>query len=206
MEESKSPPTTTTTTTTSQEIPLPVVKRPPLAPSSKHHKSKKRKVDNAQLQKSNYFRIRALVSNVRPHFIEVLRTPDFRNSKAAHEIQRQMMLVIDTYKQMTTETSSITKPSESQITSDEYKVETQKKPVEKDQEDKQGQQPNPNPLEGNTNDTSSDLNGFEMKFEDSLPLGTHIIGGSDLGWNYITYQSTNAVYYGVTKESRRAKK
>lgn len=34
--------------------------------------------------------------------------------------------------------------------------------------------------------------------------GTYIIGGSAFGWNFITYHSSKAVYYGRTKEAFRA--
>lgn len=39
---------------------------------------------------------------------------------------------------------------------------------------------------------------------ESQEQGTYIIGGSAFGWNFITYHSSRAVYYGRTKEAFRA--
>ncbi|KAL8139101.1 hypothetical protein V2J09_005102, partial [Rumex salicifolius] len=40
--------------------------------------------------------------------------------------------------------------------------------------------------------------------EDSPALGTSVVGGSAFGWNFVTYISSKAEYYGRTKESFRA--
>ncbi|KAK2983517.1 hypothetical protein RJ640_023051 [Escallonia rubra] len=52
--------------------------------------SKKRKFSDVDVSHSPYFKIRALVQQLRPHVIEVLRTPDFRNCEAANEIRRRV--------------------------------------------------------------------------------------------------------------------
>lgn len=36
--------------------------------------------------------------------------------------------------------------------------------------------------------------------------GSYIVGGSAFGWNFITFEGKEPVYYGVTKESFRAAK
>ncbi|KAK9143731.1 hypothetical protein Syun_013131 [Stephania yunnanensis] len=47
--------------------------------------TKKRKLESVD---HGCFEICNLIKDFRPHFIEVLRAPDFRNSKAAHEIRQ----------------------------------------------------------------------------------------------------------------------
>ncbi|KAK9178802.1 hypothetical protein WN943_027996 [Citrus x changshan-huyou] len=51
------------------------------------HSNKRKLAHNADLYNSAYFKIRSLARELRPHFIQVLQTPDFRNSKAANEIK-----------------------------------------------------------------------------------------------------------------------
>ncbi|KAF8412256.1 hypothetical protein HHK36_000216 [Tetracentron sinense] len=65
---------------------------PPQAPPLLQNK--KRKFDNVDIQNSNYFKILAVVKELRPYFIEVLRTPDYQNCKAAHEIQKRKLFKI----------------------------------------------------------------------------------------------------------------
>ncbi|GMI75523.1 hypothetical protein like AT1G01730 [Hibiscus trionum] len=58
---------------------------------------------NGDLEDS-YFNIRLLLQQLRPHFIQVLRTTDFRNCRAAHEIQKNLKVILDLYKQMIVDT------------------------------------------------------------------------------------------------------
>ncbi|KAK0581120.1 hypothetical protein LWI29_010202 [Acer saccharum] len=142
--------------------------------------SKKRPLENnVQIQDSKYFKMRLVVKDVRPHFLEVLRTPDFRNCKASSEIQEQIKIVMEIYKQMTSEKLSITqslqpdvKAAGQQFQSD---VVTEK------------QQPQDGGGGGGGGETHK----------------SHIVGGSAFGWNFITFSSTEPLYYGVTKESFR---
>lgn len=146
---------------------------PPQPPPS----SKKRPLDNDSLSHhSKPLKLRLLLKDLRPHFLEVLRTPDFRSCKAANEIQEQMKLLIELYNQMITETVSVGK-----------KIVTERQPS-LPSENKDGQ----NPSEKASAETS-DIS------------GTYIVGGSAFGWNFITYSGKDPVYYGVTKESFRAK-
>ncbi|KAL6322634.1 hypothetical protein AAG906_015320 [Vitis piasezkii] len=70
-----------------QNLPPP----PPQPPTSLPQKTKKRSLDsNVSIQNSKYFKTRAVVKDLRPHFIEVLRSPDFRNCKAANEIREHV--------------------------------------------------------------------------------------------------------------------
>ncbi|RVW30623.1 hypothetical protein CK203_097633 [Vitis vinifera] len=73
-----------------QNLPPP----PPQPPTSLPQKTKKRSLDsNVSIQNSKYFKTRAVVKDLRPHFIEVLRSPDFRNCKAANEIRELFILL-----------------------------------------------------------------------------------------------------------------
>ncbi|KAK2415790.1 hypothetical protein QL285_038245 [Trifolium repens] len=59
--------------------------------------TRKRPLDSNSNSNSNYFKIRALVRDLRPHFIQVLQTPDYKNCKASHEIRDQLKIVLKVY-------------------------------------------------------------------------------------------------------------
>ncbi|THG23988.1 hypothetical protein TEA_012960 [Camellia sinensis var. sinensis] len=95
MEESE---TAQTTLPTQNPIPnppnitqnLPPPHLPPLP-----QKNNKRPLDqNGHIQNSKYFKMRAVLKDLRPHFIEVLRTPVFHNCKAAHEIRERPVIIV----------------------------------------------------------------------------------------------------------------
>ncbi|KAI3731897.1 hypothetical protein L1987_63089 [Smallanthus sonchifolius] len=157
-----------------------------------HSNPKKRSSDsNVHIQDSNYFKIRALLKDLRPHFLEVLRTPDFQASKAACEINQQMKVLMKLYEEMTSETNT-TEKFKNTITDD---VHDQKKSTEVKTADP--------PLEKKT---------FIRKPSEERPAtfeegshGSYIVGGSAFGWNFITYPGRQlTVYYGTTKEDFRA--
>ncbi|KAG5251555.1 proline-rich protein [Salix suchowensis] len=90
---------------------VPTAPPPPVPPESK-----KRSLDNyGPIQECSYFKMRAAVKNVRPHFLEMLRTVDFRSCKGAEELQEKLKLLMELYKQMTAEklstTTSMTAPN-----------------------------------------------------------------------------------------------
>ncbi|KAK2650329.1 hypothetical protein Ddye_017818 [Dipteronia dyeriana] len=155
---------------TTQTVPPP----PPMLPPQ----SKKRPLENnVQIQDSKYFKMRLIVKDIRPHFLEALRTPDFRNCKASSEIQEQIKIVMEIYKQMTSERLSITQsmlPPDVKAAGQQFQSDVV---TEKQQ-----------PQDGGETHKS------------------HIVGGSAFGWNFITYSGTEPVYYGVTKESFRTLK
>ncbi|CAI9101819.1 OLC1v1039236C1 [Oldenlandia corymbosa var. corymbosa] len=140
--------------------------------------SRKRPFDNnVQWEYSPYYKMRAIVRDLRPHFIEVLKTPDFRNCKAAEEIREKMRIVMDLYK-VIGETSSV----EMQ---DGQKNQSHTKPPEKPQSF----------FAGNISQ--------KQQPEFGLPEGTHVVGGSAFGWNFVTFPESKVTYYGRTKESFR---
>ncbi|XP_020571610.1 uncharacterized protein LOC110018595 [Phalaenopsis equestris] len=61
----------------------------PVAVTANAPANKKRKSDSGGFHNSDFVKVRALVKELRPFFMEVLHTPDFRNSKAAYEIQKR---------------------------------------------------------------------------------------------------------------------
>ncbi|CAI0470393.1 unnamed protein product [Linum tenue] len=128
----------------------------------------------------SYFKIRAVIKDIRPHLLEVIRTADFRSCKGAHQIQEKLKLLMELCKQMTAETGGnygksrfaaqnggaqdiFAKPSDDRIFN---KVVVTERP-----ENYQNQ----------------------------------LVGSSAFGWNFITYPGcSEPVYYGRTKESFRA--
>ncbi|KAL5744620.1 hypothetical protein ACOSQ2_027736 [Xanthoceras sorbifolium] len=132
--------------------------------------------DNADFHNSPYFKLRALARQIRPHFTEILRTPDFRNCKAALEIRMQMELMVVLYKQMIEHRPSAGENLLGRRFSggrEEGKESLKEK-----------------------SETTPDKVGQRRE--------SYVVGGSVFGWNYITFLGSKPVYYGVTKESFRS--
>ncbi|KAL7121349.1 hypothetical protein ACP275_02G177000 [Erythranthe tilingii] len=153
--------------------------------------SRKRPLENdtVSIQNTPYYKIRAVLRDLRPHFIEVLKTPDFRNCKAADDIREGMKLVMELYREMTAETGKLEKCSNGNIENGQKRVKHH------------GQQEDLKPGENLLHDVD------EASAE---PLGDHapdtfIVGGSAFGWNFVTSHGSKADYYGQTKEDFRAK-
>ncbi|KAJ6320369.1 hypothetical protein OIU78_015706 [Salix suchowensis] len=86
--------------------PAATIPRPPSFPPE----SKKRPLDNySPLQECSYFKMRAVVKDIRPHVLEMLGTVDFRSCKGAEELKEKLKLLMELYKQMTEEKVSTTK-------------------------------------------------------------------------------------------------
>lgn len=199
------PPITTTPTTTTanqNEIPVTVVSNLPPQPQTQTQTSslsnnnsfnpKKRSIDQLYaLQCSPYFKMRAILNDLRPLFIQVLRAPDFQNCEAASRIQKKMKLMIDICRQhienpplakCNSAAGSLDFTSEKLGWCGQISEPPQEKrfPVGNNLE---------KPVHGSTR----------------IP-GTYIVGGSAFGWNFITFHGTKPEYYGRTKESFRAGK
>ncbi|WMV30873.1 hypothetical protein MTR67_024258 [Solanum verrucosum] len=130
----------------------------------------------------------------------VLRTPDFRNCKAATEIRQQLNLLIDLYKEVMEETVNpeVAKDAPgAQISSvdimDEEKPSEQQKDTKPPPESEASVKP-----EGDSSEKQ------EAEDDGVQGTGTYVVGGSAFGWNFITYTSGKAIYYGRTKESFRS--
>ncbi|XP_048421488.1 uncharacterized protein LOC103938663 [Pyrus x bretschneideri] len=154
-------------------------------PSSLPPKSKKRPLENDAhfSNSSTLYKIRAVLKEVRPHFLEVLRTPDFRTCKSSEEIQEYVKLLMELCKQMTAETVSATR--------------SKNVPGEKPQDTRAFAKPSENKF-------PTGVSSEKQRAEDGQTQGTYIVGGSAFGWNFITFVGEEPVYYGITKESFRA--
>ncbi|KAJ4895111.1 hypothetical protein Rs2_21905 [Raphanus sativus] len=81
-----------------------------VAPSDPSARGRKRGLEgNLKMENSNYYKMRLLVKDLRPHVLEVLRTPDFRNCKAAFEIQEKMKLLVQLHREMIGQTPKLEK-------------------------------------------------------------------------------------------------
>ncbi|KAL1547636.1 hypothetical protein AAHA92_15967 [Salvia divinorum] len=64
-------------------------------------------------QHSSYYKMCELLKDLRPHFIDVLKTPDFRNCQAADVIRQGMKLLMELYQEMTEKAVTLEKCSNS---------------------------------------------------------------------------------------------
>ncbi|KAD4982704.1 hypothetical protein E3N88_19375 [Mikania micrantha] len=142
---------------------------------------KKRYSDcNVNIQDSNYFKIRALLKDLRPHFLEVLRTPDFQTSKAACEINQQPN-TMDKSKTTIADNSIDDQKKSTNVKLPEPPSDKEKTVIRKPSEER------------------------PATIEEVAAHGSYIVGGSAFGWNFITYASSNlTAYYGRSKEDFRA--
>ncbi|OWM64238.1 hypothetical protein CDL15_Pgr018810 [Punica granatum] len=158
--------------------------------------SKKRPLEsNPAIQQSKYFKMRSVLKDLRPHFIEVLKTSNFRECKAAEEIREHVKILMDLYRQMVTETASMAKctnvpegPTTTAEARDSQKVRDFRPPENH-----------------RTDQAFNELSENKQRAED-VGNGQSMIGGSAFGWNFVTFPTSGSepVYYGVTKESFRA--
>ncbi|XP_020963004.1 uncharacterized protein LOC107608292 [Arachis ipaensis] len=167
-------------TTQSSQLPLPSpppTTRGAAIPSS----TKKRPLESDSF--SNYYKIRALIPDLRPHFIQVLRTPDYKSSKESREIREQLKIVVKLYDDMKAEAVSLAK----------YKQDGQNL----DHKTQQEQQPQhmKSPEQIQVEITALAEEGGQ---------GTYVVGGSPFGWTFITFSGEEAIYYGRTKEQFRS--
>ncbi|XP_050224665.1 uncharacterized protein LOC126674281 [Mercurialis annua] len=160
-------------------------KIPIKAPNSNSNKKRKLGSDVSNLYSSPFFKIRALLPQLRPQFLQVLETPDFQNCKAAHELQIQMKHLMNLYKQMTVEINPVETPL-----------------------------PTSQPLSGENvsellqhkqlfDKFSEENNLPQVKANDIHPRQSYMVGSSDFDRNFITFKGGKPVYNGVTKESFR---
>ncbi|KAE8699734.1 hypothetical protein F3Y22_tig00110570pilonHSYRG00117 [Hibiscus syriacus] len=195
MEETKAAanPPTATAAQTSAPPPQP----PPTA--REQPASKKRPLENGndQVQNSPYFKMRLVLKDLRPHFVEVLRAPDFRNCEAAGEIKQKTKHLVELYKQMIASMETSNNESGGQTLQGETGMK------QKPHEQQQVVRPAPAVSSKNKTFQSSGVTG-KLQSEDGEAPGTYIVGGSAFGWNFITFTGNKPLYYGVTKESFRS--
>ncbi|KAJ8771469.1 hypothetical protein K2173_026646 [Erythroxylum novogranatense] len=165
--------------------------------------SRKRKYFDEKLIDSSCFKIRALLRQLRPQVIDVLRTSDFRNCRAAYEVKMQMKLLMDLYRQMTSDIKPLDKvASESHPLSSENVLQKQPWHGKEDVTLREQVQPEQSMEESSEKEHPPSSNS-SVKLDDSYIRGSYIVGGSAFGWNFITCSGSMPVYYGVTKEAYR---
>lgn len=185
------------------QTPNPSTATQPIPPQSK-----KRRLDNVNIQNSQYFKMRAVLNDLRPHFIEVLKTPDFRNCTAAEEIRQQLKVLMELYRQMTADTVNLVKckslddkqPLPARNTAGERTAERPPevaKSPELPPESQSVKRPEEKPF-------TSGSNSVKGQDEDSKAKGSYVVGGSAFGWNFITFPGGKMTYYGVSKETFRS--
>ncbi|EPS59210.1 hypothetical protein M569_15599, partial [Genlisea aurea] len=155
---------------------------------------RKRTRDDSSLQDSLIYKMRSTVGDLRPHFIEVvLKTPDFRNCKAADSIREGMKLLIDLYKQAAAadhQPAAVLEKCSSSTGGDDDDV------LSNGQKHQHQQEAAMKP-DGGEDDVVSAAGGNQGS--------CCCVGGSAFGWNFITFVgSSEAVYYGRKKEEFRA--
>ncbi|CAH9063492.1 unnamed protein product [Cuscuta epithymum] len=168
-------------------------------------KAKKRQLDVAHLQSTPYFKMRAIVKELRPHIIQVLRTPDFRNCKAATEIRQELNVLMDLCKEMAAQRA--TAPTQSKNGAEGLKPSSVTNQNMKSAEKPPAPSERPASLMKPCDDkgvTSSGSLSLKPRTVDAIANGTYIVGGSAFGWNFIVYPGDAMVYYGRTKESFRS--
>ncbi|XP_038975999.1 uncharacterized protein LOC120106947 isoform X1 [Phoenix dactylifera] len=154
--------------------------------------AKKRKLEDGGFRNTPYYKIRSLVRDLRPLFLELLQTPDFRNSKAAHDIRNQMKIMLELLKQLNTDITAEEEKRAAQTQTGEApnvsdNIMAQKRP--------QGAK-------------VTEVTEFAKQLEEVVQE-TYMIGGSPVGWNFLVYPGSKPLYYGVTKANvlaRRAAK
>ncbi|XP_057723577.1 uncharacterized protein LOC130939492 [Arachis stenosperma] len=191
-ETSPSPSSAASTSPTTQSSQLPPPSPPPTTSGAAIRSStKKRPLESDSF--SNYYKIRALIPDLRPHFIQVLRTPDYKSSKESREIREQLKIVVKLYEDMKAEAVSLAK----------YKQDGQNLDHKTQQEQQPQHMKSPEQIQVEksfTSRASSEIKVMAL----AEGQGTYVVGGSAFGWNFITFSGEEAVYYGRTKEQFRS--
>ncbi|KAH7691735.1 hypothetical protein IHE45_01G018200 [Dioscorea alata] len=152
-------------------------KPPPPAPP--HSESRKRKaLDAGDFQHSGYFKIRAIVKELRPFFIQVM---------------------IELTKQLRTDTPSPPNPKKQEQTFTGVKTEHYLGELQVEQ--KNVQVPKASEFNPHANISDEVKKSNESGKEQDGLQGTFVVGGSPIGWNFVVFPGSVPVYYGRTKAS-----
>uniref|UniRef100_A0A2P2PQ25 Uncharacterized protein n=1 Tax=Rhizophora mucronata TaxID=61149 RepID=A0A2P2PQ25_RHIMU len=152
--------------------------------------------------------MRAIVKDIRPHLVEVLRTVDFRSCKGADELREKMKLLMELYRQMTAETDT----TKCKTTTEGHSLACENGSGPEVQDQLPDVMPENQPQLETTLRNPSDNKPFrsilpperpeKLQTDDSVDQGC-IVGNSAFGWNFITFPGDDPIYYGRTKESFR---
>ncbi|GMH22474.1 hypothetical protein Nepgr_024317 [Nepenthes gracilis] len=177
-----STPTPTPTTITAQNL-------PPHPPPRDN--PKKRPLDTVHFHESPYFKMRGVLKDLRPLFLEVIQSPDFRDSKAAIGIQEKMKLMLDLCRQMAVDTMPDVKcnngPGSGALSAENHDM---KKPIERQQQDtKPGEHQEARTFvkPAEARQFPSGDNPEKLLPENFQKQGKYTVGGSAFGWNFILF-------------------
>ncbi|KAJ6825067.1 uncharacterized protein M6B38_378380 [Iris pallida] len=158
----------------------------PAPPSSHSHGggTKRKLVSLGDFRNTNYYKIRTIIRDLRPLFLQVIHAPDFRHNKVVGDIRKQMKTMIELarelrYAEYNTRLQTLAKEQPSGGAAKEEKPQLVESQVPQTRLEKIP------PEEGSQ--------------------GTYVVGGSPVGWNFLVYLGGNPVYYGETKASFRAR-
>ncbi|KAG6521285.1 hypothetical protein ZIOFF_018401 [Zingiber officinale] len=204
-------------------------------------RGKKRKLDVDEFRNSDYYKLRLMVKDLRPLFLEgnVLRTPNFQTSKAACEIQNRkfficfliklyfiemktMLVLIKKLRGDVDSSENCKSPSQAESSfkvKDEESLEMHVEDEKIEQHETghdptipvKASQPEKNTTVSDSNQEKTHAEWIaevreKVKQFDVASLGSYVIGGSKIGWNFLVYLGSEPVYYGVTKESFLARR
>ncbi|KAI0510003.1 hypothetical protein KFK09_010603 [Dendrobium nobile] len=181
--------------------------------ASANQDGRKRKLDHDGFRMSKYFKICSIVKEMRPFFVEVSRTPNFRDGKVSHEIQIRMKSLIELTKQLRTETS-IAKCCETPA-KEPLSVVVKEENIEKHPEGHKQALPPPLPGEDPAASVNAIENGIREKNEGLEELQNinereftepFLVGASPIGWNFLVYPGKKPVFYGISKETTLAQR
>lgn len=162
--------------------------------------TKKRKSGHVEeLRNSAYFKIRSIIKDLRPLFIEVIHAPEFRESKAANDIRKQMNTMIELTRQLRNEAPAA-KPEKSE----EVPAAGANKEEKQNKRENHVPQPQNGKLPTAAKEKVPEAKGPAKQFEEGFQ-GTYVIGGSPVDWNFLFYLGGTPVYCGETKASFRAR-
>ncbi|KAK7243313.1 hypothetical protein RIF29_38106 [Crotalaria pallida] len=191
MEESKAPELAAAAAAAAAAAPQTLPPRPPSSTTPIPPTTKKRPLDSHSLfHNSNYIKIRALVRDLRPHFLQVIQSADYQNCKASHEIQEQLKILMNLYDNL-----------KADIGKSRNMLNGQNVDHKTTQEQLQAERAFARSSEIKLTSPVSGLQ--KLPTEDCQTHGTYVVGGSAFGWNFITFSGNEPVYYGRTKEQFR---
>ncbi|KAL5214292.1 hypothetical protein ABZP36_003444 [Zizania latifolia] len=196
------PPPSESTATNDPKPPRP----PPSSASEPDAPPKKRKLEEVGFQHSPYYNIRAAVANLRGRFLQVCQGTDTQKKDAALEILKEIKVLMELSKKMRLDLSAAAGPVK--IPSGE------KNQVPRTDQaacfmHNTGEKVPLNPV---TSQIAAKRSLVEIKHEarpsemtdytkqpGQSMQGSYIVGGSPIGWNFLMWPGSKAIYYGLTR-------
>lgn len=186
---------------------------------------KKRKLEGVGFQRSPYYTIRETVANLRVRFLQVCQGTDSEKKDTAVGILNEMKSVMELSKKTRLDLSASAEPVKP-LNKHAARAPEDKRVGKVLSAEKSLVPPTSLglaghfvhntgggvPLKPDNSDTAahglpvktrkwpglSKITGF-TKRQGGLPQGSYVIGGSPIGWNFLVWPGSKAVYYGLTK-------